>query len=453
VLEINYKEFHAMPIPDPPNPPTKERAAPNRQKLTQVIAERTRPPAQGAVTIWDVNLPGFGLRISAKGRRSWIAMYRVAGGKEVMETIGTMALLPSLADARDRARRSMDQARQDIHPVQARKQAQVAAAASAAEQAFTLDKLVEDFIRKHHRNSRASTIYAVRRLCRRALPYIGSYPVRQITKAQILAMVNNLADTRLNTWRGNSTAGALSEASGVLRHLRSCFRWAVDEDHIDADPTAGVRDPSGNKKRERERTLNEPEIIVLWKVCDEIGYPWGPLIQLLLLTGQREREVGDMPWHELDLERRVWSLPGERAKNGRAHDIHLSQLAMEVIGRIPLFAGQDCVFSVNGKKPVQSYADAKVRIDRRLAELLGSVTAWTYHDIRRSTATGMADLGIAHHVVDRVLNHVSGAISGIAAIYNRSQYLPERKAALDAWGRYVESLIGRGAGNVVPLRA
>jgi integrase len=122
-----------------------------------------------------------------------------------------------------------------------------------------------------------------------------------------------------------------------------------------------------------------------------------------LLTGQRLREVGDLPWRgELDLERRIWSLPSTRTKNHRPHDVHLSDLAMEVIGKLPRFVGSDFVFSVTGEKPVQGYADIKYRIDARLAEL-GSVEPWTYHDLRRTCATGMADLNVAPHVLDRVL--------------------------------------------------
>ena len=285
---------------------------------------------------------------------------------------------------------------------------------------------------------------------------IGAHPVRMITKAHILAMVNELADTRLHKWRGNDKGGSLSEASGVLRHLRSFFRWAVDMDLIAIDPTLGVRDPSVSKReRERERVLSEAEIIALWRVCESIRYPFGPIVQLLLLTGQRVREVGDMTWRELDLERRIWSLPSARAKNHRAHDIHLSDLALEIINQLPRFVGEhDFVFSVSGKKPVQSYSDAKTKIDKRLAELLGDVAPWVFHDLRRTVATFMADLGIAPHVLDRVLNHVSGTITGVARVYNRHEYRDERKAALDAWGRFIEGLVypHRAQQNVVAMR-
>jgi integrase len=274
-------------------------------------------------------------------------------------------------------------------------------------------------------------------------------------------MMNDLAGTRQNVWRGN-TGPALAEASGVVRHLRAMFKWAVDEDLITADPTQGVRDPrgkNGKSKSERERVLSEDEIKALWRICDDdLKFPFGPLVQLLLLTGQREREIGNMTWPELDLDRRVLSLPSTRTKNGRAHSVHLSDLTLEEIGKLPRFGdAKGYVFSLNGTKPVESYSDAKVRIDKRLAELLPDTEPWTFHDLRRTMTTMMADsetgLGIAPHVVDKILNHVSGSISGVARVYNRNEYAPERRAALDAWGRYLESLVypDRAQDNVVAL--
>jgi integrase len=282
--------------------------------------------------------------------------------------------------------------------------------------------------------------------------------VRAITKADILLMVNQLADTRINKWRGNE-GGSLYEAAGVLTHLRTCFRWALSENLVESDPTAGVRNPNDNK-RERERVLSETEIRALWKVCDGIGYPYGQLIQLLILTGQRLREVAEMPWGELDLDpdNRVWHLPSERAKNGNAHDIHLSDLALEIIAKLPRFARAgktSFVFSVTGAHAISTFSYHKRQIDQRLQAVLGKkVEPWTLHDLRRTCATGMAELGIAPHVLDRVLNHVSGTIKGVARIYNRSQYSIERKAALDAWGRHVEALVypERAKTNVVEMR-
>jgi integrase len=233
------------------------------------------------------------------------------------------------------------------------------------------------------------------------------------------------------------------------------FKWAAKKDIIEKDPTLGIDPPTG--KRERTRVLSDDEIVALWQVTGELGFPFSQIIRLLLLTGQREFEVGELPWSELDLENRTWSNPGgERTKNGRAHDVHLSDLAREVIDSIPRFADNtNFVFSKNGKRPVVSYSDAKERIDVRMAELLGEVPGWTFHDLRRTCTTGMARLKVPPHVADKVLNHKSGTIRGVAAVYNQFEYSDERVDALDRWGKFVEGLVDpdKAGSNVVPLRA
>lgn len=428
-------------------------APPSRAKLTQRLAETTQPPGEGYLTIWDATLPGFGLRISSKGRRSWIAKYRIAGGQQVQETLGTMARIPKIADAIKLARASFEQARLGINPVASRKQPAIAEAPP-----YTLATLVDEFIHRHHgrRGSREKTVYEAKRLLKRALDHLGDKPVAAITKGDILALVNDLADTRINKWRGNSKGGSLTEAAGVLRHLRTAFKWAVDENLVDADPTAGVRNPMVGRC-ERERVLSAAEIKALWQVCDEVGYPYGPILQLLFLTGARKREIGEMPWRELDRDNRVWHLPGPRAKNGRAHDIHLSDLALEIIGRLPKRPDGDFVFSVTGAQPVRggSYSFAKAQIDRRLAAILGPVEGWVMHDLRRTATTFMAELGVGHHVADKVLNHQSGVIRGTARVYNRFGYVPERREALEVLGRFVEALVypQRAQTNVIEMRA
>jgi integrase len=176
---------------------------------------------------------------------------------------------------------------------------------------------------------------------------------------------------------------------------------------------------------------------------------------MLLLTGQRLNEVGGMRWGELHLvEHRVWHLPAARTKNSKAHDVALSNQAIEIINSLPCFAAlpgkPDFVFSVRGDRAVVGFSDAK----KGLNKLMG-VADWTLHDLRRTATTGMARLGIPPHVADRVLNHTSGTISGVAAVYNRFQYLDERRDALAAWGKFVEQLVDPETAqqNVVALRA
>jgi integrase len=154
---------------------------------------------------------------------------------------------------------------------------------------------------------------------------------------------------------------------------------------------------------------------------------------MLALTGQRRDEVGRMAWTDLDLENGLWVVPGEHAKNGKPHTVHLSHPALELLSQIPQTG--DLVFSSNGTTLFQGYSKAKARLDR-----ISGVSGWTLHDLRRTVVSGMARLGIPPHVADKILNHQTGTISGVAAVYQRHEFLLERRDALRLWGRHVLGL-------------
>lgn len=164
---------------------------------------------------------------------------------------------------------------------------------------------------------------------------------------------------------------------------------------------------------------------------------------MLILTAQRRDEVGGMRWREIDLERRMWSIPRQRAKNSRAHEVHLCALAVEIIANLPRLG--DLVFTTTGSTPPSGWSRAKARLDRLMTGYAGGTPTapWVLHDLRRSACSHTAELGVAPHVVDKILNHSSGTIRGVAAIYNRHQYATERETALDLWGQHIASLIAR----------
>jgi integrase len=226
--------------------------------------------------------------------------------------------------------------------------------------------------------------------------------------------------------------------------------------------------------------LSDDEIRWFWLACEEIGQPFGPLFQLLLLTAQRRDEVGTMEWPEIgDIKKRLWSIGRNKEKNDRAHDVHLSELAIEIISTLPKMDGTSLVFTTNSTTPVSGFSRAKENLDaamrrarRRSLDLPEDddaylkalrlprgkkppeeIAEWILHDLRRTAATGMARLNIPPHVVDKVLNHVSGTIRGVAAVYNRFGYGEERKAALEAWGRYVAGLVRPASNNVIEMRS
>jgi integrase len=251
------------------------------------------------------------------------------------------------------------------------------------------------------------------------------------------------------------------QANRTLARLKTLFKWVLDEELVSADPTARVRKVV--KETARDRILTDDEIRLFWAGCDRLGWPFGPMYKLLLLTAQRRDEVGGAEWAEIDVERRMWTIPREKAKNDRAHEVHLSTLAAEIIEGLPR-TGNRFVLTTNGERPVSGYSKSKERLDGHMLDLLRAELAgagkasdrpaiddWILHDLRRTAATGMARLNIPPHVVDKILNHVSGTIRGVAAVYNRHAYLDERRAALEAWSRHVETLIRPVLENVVQL--
>lgn len=432
-------------------PPRRARPQPNRRNLTQLAVDRLGAPSGAARTFWDMNLPGFGIRVSPRGRKTWVAQYRIRGGKEVLETIGTTALIPNVRDARERARASMDKARQGIHPVKQREHEEVAARAEANAAAFTFGKLAERYLREYATlNTKPSTVKESRRLLDRAGSQFGDRPVREISKGDIVDLIYVRKPGQVGTQ-------GLIEANNLFAAVKRCFRWAkrtinpeTRTEYVDADPTEGLSRPLA-KEPTRDRVLSDDEIVSFWHGCDQIGWPFGPVFQLLLVTAQRRTEVAQMRWSELDLDARIWHLPGSRTKNSRAHDVHLSDLALAIIEGLPRFNAArgkpDFVFSTNGQAAVSGYGLAKSRLDRAMK----AAEPWRLHDLRRTATTGMARLGIPPHVADRVLNHQSGTIRGVAAVYNRFQYLDERRDALEEWGRFVARLINPEP-NIVELR-
>jgi integrase len=186
--------------------------------------------------------------------------------------------------------------------------------------------------------------------------------------------------------------------------------------------------------------LADEELKSFWHTTEEIGFPFGPAFQLMALTGQRRGEVAGMQWSHLNIEQAVWTIPANVAKNGRAHEVPLSPLALDIVGALPRFAGSDLIFTTTGLSPISGFGRAKDRLD-----FIMQSNEWRLHDLRRTAASGMARIGVAPHVIEKVLNHVSGQISGVAAVYNRHGYQHEKREALEGWADFLR-LLTAGSG-------
>jgi integrase len=426
-------------------------------KLTQAAIERgCKPPGTGRVEYWDNQLPGFGLRIAAprdgkEPRKTWQVMYRV-DGKKVRETLGTVAMIPKVDAARMLARESLQKVQRGIHPAEERRQEREAekrqAAAEEARQRDTLGAAIDRYLDRYAvRRMRPDYFKETRRALERDVKAVlGDRPIVDVTRRDVRELLEQIVDR-----------GSPSHANHVLAYLRAMLNWAISNDVIEANPTQGLKMPA--PLVQRDRALDDGELRLFWRACDKLGWPFGPLFKLLLLTAQRRDELAHAVWSEIDLDKGLWTLPRERVKNDKAHVVHLSTLAVEIFEALPKVHDR-LVFTTNGERPVSGFGRARERLLTYMLDALaeergegGRIEAFTLHDLRRTAATGMAGLGIARHVVDRILNHTAGKISGVARIYNRHAYLAERKAAMEAWSRHVESLTEPTPSNVVSLAA
>jgi integrase len=188
------------------------------------------------------------------------------------------------------------------------------------------------------------------------------------------------------------------------------------------------------KEVTRDRVLTEDELVRVIVAARTMDEPYGAIVEFLALTGQRREEVARCTWDEIDLRARVWTLPRERTKNAKHHTVHLSDQAIAVLSGTRKLG--KFVFSRTGKNPFQGFSSAKRELD-----ILSGVTGWRLHDLRRTCVSGMARLGVAPHVADKILNHQSGTISGVAAVYQRHDFLAERNDALEQWAAHVVRLI------------
>jgi integrase len=383
---------------------------------------------------------GLFLTVRPTGSMSFNLRYRFEG-RPRNYTIGPAAL--GLARARELAREVMVEIARGNDPC-AVKNAQRAVA--KAPRAGDVTNLAERFVKEHVRpNMRPASQRETERLLRiEVLPKLGHKPIHEVARADIRHAIKNIADR-----------GAPIVANRTLSLLRMMFNWARKQDLIETSPVDGLEPPA--KERARRRILTADEIRWFWAACDQIGWPFGPLAQMLLLTAARRDEVRAMTWGEVNMASGTWLLAGDRVKSDREHLVPLSPPALRILKALPRVSGaKGFVFTTSGVGPVDGFSRAKSRLDlamagarRREDPNAEAIPPWTFHDLRRTSASGMASLEVQPHVVEAVLNHRSGVIKGVAATYNVYAYAAEKRAALAAWGSHVESIVAAPVADVV----
>ena len=417
-------------------------------KLTEeAIDALACEPGQKDRLVFDDSLPGLAVRITANGGKFFLAQYTVAGRRRRVP-IGRWGAV-TLKAARQAARGILgDVAKgQDVAAVRTTERKRIASEAAADK--LTLSTLLDDWDRLALAQQRDSYRKEAVRAIKAAFPGHLDRRADALTRADALATLDAMAK-----------AGKATMAGRTLAYARACYTWAIKRGRLPSNPFLAL--PIGSGTVSRDRVLTDGEVALIWQAAGEIGHPFGPLVRLLLLTAQRRDEVGAMRWSELSEDRVTWTIPKERAKNGKAHVVHLAPAARAILAGVPRFVWAegdgkaqlpppDLVFTVTGKTPVSGYSNAKDSLDARIAKARAKAAAdvgqpvppplpaWRMHDFRRTAVTWMAGHGVAPHVADRLLNHVAGTISGVAAVYQRQQFLAEREAALEAWAVHVET--------------
>jgi integrase len=403
---------------------------------TKSIAALALPAGKSDHTAWDDDLPNFGIRLRLGGSKTWTIFYRI-GVTQRRESLGDCRKL-DLDAARKIARQRFAQLELGIDPQAAKNKARADAAVSKLTLAVAVERYLDykQAILRPSSHAAAQHYFAVH-----WKPFLDR-PLETIRRLDVASRLQEVAKRH----------GRVS-ASRARANLSSLLGWAMREGLIESNVVVGTNNPAPPSSR--ERVLSAPELAAVWNACGGDD-DHSRIVRLLILTGQRRDEVGWMMWDELDLDNAVWRIPGSRAKNHRDHDVPLSPQALSILRALnrrerPYVFGRDDSSGFGG------WSNRKRVLDASIAATWPSSTKpfehWTLHDLRRTTATRMADIGIQPHVIEAVLNHVSGSKRGPAGIYNRSTYSAEKRQALDRWSAHVEALVSGEQSNIVALKA
>jgi integrase len=390
----------------------------------------------------DGRVQGLYFVLQPSGAKSWAVRYRVAGVPKKL-TIGPYPAI-NLATARKRAQEALGEVAGGKDPAAVKQASRATARAERETDDKRVARVAEAFIKRHVKTKVGANWGAeVERLFKvEILPRIGAKRIGDVTKNDILAILDAIVDR-----------GSPITANRTLAVLKKFFNWAADaRGLIVVSPCKGIEAPAAETSR--DRVLEEDEIRAAWHAFDAVGWPFGPIAKLLLLTGARRSEIAGATWREIDIAAKTLTLPGVRTKNGEPHVIPLADAAVEIIKALPRIEGKaGLVFSTTGATPVSGFARFRGAIERAMAvEKVETPKPWVLHDLRRTVATNLQKLGVRLEVTEAVLNHVSGSRAGIVGVYQRHEYAEEKRAALDAWARSLEAIVTSApANNVVEL--
>jgi integrase len=418
-----------------------------QKALTKLVVERKAPEPGRDFFLWDSKVPGFGVRVYASGKRMYVFQYRTKTGRQRRAAIGLHGPL-TVENARQAAADLYEAVRKGRDPVEEER-------AARERGRDTIENVIDEFLARHMAGKGRAPRYIEetrRNFDRHVLARWRGRDLRGIKRRDVIELLDGIVD------EGKPVA-----ANRTLAAVRKLFNWALQRGIIDASPVALVEMPGVERKR--ERTLAADETFAVWAAAGQLGYPFDQFFRMALVTGQRREEVAQMRTADVDEMARIWTLSSDVTKAGRSHVVPLSSLALNVLGeakeaaRDLLGKPKDAepttyVFTTRGDRPISGYSKAKARLDRVVALArsgagLPDLEPWTIHDLRRTVGTGMGKLGVSRFIIARVLNHADRSVTGI---YDRHEYLAEKRNALDAWADYLCNLIAPPGANIVPMR-
>jgi len=410
-----------------------------KQATKALGSTKANPSSEGKrskeLIYWDADLAGLGLRVGPSGKASWLAKKHLGkggrGSKLIVTAFGTLdQYTPD--KARDEAQKLFEDIRNGINPndkTRAKRLEDIEAYRNGK-----LSDLIDSWSAKNPKQGEYGKEIA-RMIKTDILPALGaSTLLRDISRRDVIKLIDSKP-------RGT--------ARSIFAILRPFLKWCVEREVITKSPIEGLSPPDPFEAR--DRVLDDEEILLVWNAASATAYPWGPFYKLLLLTAQRRDEVAGMEWTELNLDKREWIIPGARTKNGKEHLVHLSPMALDILASLRTKARKDengkltsrYVFTTTYESHISGYSRAKQFLAAKIVKLNdgAEIPCWRVHDIRRSVATGLGALKVPPHIVERILNHVSGVNGGIVGVYQRFEYAEERKQALIAWANHINELV------------
>jgi integrase len=424
--------------------------------------------------VFDDAQRGLAVRVTVSGGRTYLVQYSLHGQKWRVP-LGSCSAI-SLANARHAASAIMGDVAKGRNPANERKAAAAAERARRVRNRLTLRVLIDDWHRHHLADRRASYAAEAVRALHRAFADALDDAAEDLDRATVVGALDGLTRRRKRKAAGASDKPKGSPmAARTAAYGRAAFAWAMKRGVVTSNPFAHLPIAKGTSRR--ERVLSDDELREIWQAAGEAPSPYGTIVRLLILTGQRRGEVAGMNWNELSEDLSSWTMPSKRTKNGVAHVVPLSDPASNLVrGSLPdaedkakraLTERREAaalLFPGAAGTPFAGWSKAKSALDKAIVAgraksagngtKCGPLAPWSLHDLRRTVATGLQRLGVRLEVTEALLNHISGSRGGIAGVYQRHDWANEKRAALDGWAFYVLAVVNdqqAPTSNVVAL--